>query len=309
MKKGKKIVEILKKPNGWLIAAVFILTLIFAAGSIVLSVIGNDDPFLQIISYVVYALAAIFLGYSVYIVVVYYSKIKNGILNLIKKSSIGRRMLSQYSFRTVVFAAFSMIINVLFIAFNVVLAVIEKSFWFACLALYYAMLVAMRGGIVLYQRKKIKNGVEIIESDKQAELKKYGNCGIMLSIVPLCLVVPLLQIIFLNKAFVHQGLTIYAFAAYAFYKIVMAIINVFKTNKYNDYTLKAIRNVSLADAFVSIFQLQTALLFAFSDGQKYSYANLATGSVVFVLTVALGIYMIIKSRGEIKKLEEEENEK
>ena len=99
-----------------------------------------------------------------------------------------------------------------------------------------------------------------------------------------------------------------AFAAYAFYKITMAILGVIKSQKQADLTLRAVRNVSLADALVSIFSLQTALLFSYGAGGGYAAANMATGSAVCLLTIAMGIKMIVKAHKMTKEKKEEENE-
>lgn len=306
MENKKQYLQKLKKPSGFLLFAVYFLTVLFIALAFVFLFVKTLSPFIEIISYVVYGLSAIFLGYSIYTIVIYFGNIKKGILKAIEKNEFGKKMLSHYGFRTVVMATISLIINILYVGFHIVMAIFYRSFWFGSLALYYALLVALRSGIVLYQRKKRKGKVELPET---LELKKYRNCGILLTIIPLCLVVPLLQIIFLDRAFIYQGLMVFAFAAYSFYKIIMAIINVVKSKKQIDYTLKAIRSISLADAFVSIFALQTCLLFTFSQGASYQIANVATGIAVFVLTITLGVFMIVNANKKILEIKkEEENE-
>ena len=97
-----------------------------------------------------------------------------------------------------------------------------------------------------------------------------------------------------NAAHSYIGWTIYAYAAYAFSKIVIAIYNLFKAKKEN-YTIKAIKRISLADALVSILTLQTSLLYTFSAGDNGA-VNALTGAVVCILTVAIGIFMLIEVR-------------
>ena len=105
----------------------------------------------------------------------------------------------------------------------------------------------------------------------------------------------LLMMIGNNISFTYPGWTVFAFAAYAFFKITMAIISLIKTRKEN-YTIKAIKYIGLADASFSILSLQTALLYQFSEGDDYMYFNAITGAVVCALTLALGVFMLIQSR-------------
>ena len=304
--KLKAILNKLKNPSAGLLLVAYGLTLVFCTGAIWLAVVGTQNAVLEILSYVFYALAAISLGYSVYTIVLFAPTMKTRLVSWIKKYAIGRRLLEQYEFRTVVFAAFSLLVNVAYVALNIVLAIISAPFWYGSLAAYYGLLVALRSGVVLYHKNKGKSS-DLNERERAAiELKKYKNCGIMLTIIPLCLVVPILQIAFLGRAFTHEGWTVIAFAAYAFYKIVMAILNALKANKRCDYTVQAVRNVGLADALVSIFSLQTALLFSYAEaGADYAVFNILTATVVCVLTITLGITMIIKANKE-KRMGEED---
>lgn len=297
-----RIWSFLNNPKGWFLAIAYFLTAVFSAGAITLAVVAEEGSALSAVAYVFYFLAATSLTYSVYTAVKFAPKIKDRALGFINEFAFGRRILSHYGFRTIAFAAAALVVNIAYVAFHVVLAITMRSYWYGSLALYYGLLVAIRGVIVSYHRKKDKTGAT--EDFKKAELKKYRACGIMLTVIPLCLVVPILQIIFLDKAFLHEGWTVFAFAAYAFYKITMAIINVFKANRQQDVTVQAIRNVGLADATVSIFSLQTSLLYTFGEGADYAVYNVITGVAVCALTSALGVYMLIKANGKIKLCDE-----
>ena len=290
------LLQKVKKPKGILIFLVFALTVVFSGVSIALAVINSPSTIIQILSYVCYGIAGVSLGYSVYIVVIYAPNIKQNTVTAIKKTNFGKRLLEQYDFRTVVLASVTFFINVAFVVMHGVLAITTKAyFWYFSLASYYALLVALRFGLVTYHKKKGKL------SEKEnigLALKKYKTCGAILTVIPLCLLIPIFQIVFLNKAFVYQGWTVFAFSAYAFFKIITAIINLIKAGKKtDDLTLYAIRDIGLADALVSIFSLQTALLFTFSEqGTNFAIFNALTGAVVCALTIAIGVVMLIKSK-------------
>lgn len=304
MTEFNKILKKLMNPPKWFVMLATTLCVIFCVAAITLAVISPQKQIIRILSYIVYAFAAVTLGYIVTLIVKHAATFKAIIVGRIKSTDIGERMLEHYGFRTVFFAGLATIINIAYVIMHIVLAfTTDNSFWYGSLALYYAVLVALRGGIVLYKRKNR----DIMREDNSASITsvlKYRSCGIALTVLPLSLIVPVLQIIFLGKAFVHEGLSVIAFAAYAFYKIVMAIINIVKSQKETDYTIRAIRSIGLADAMVSIFSLQTALLFAFADGD-YSVFNAVVGAVVCALTVALGVFMIKAANKKIKESREE----
>lgn len=167
----------------------------------------------------------------------------------------------------------------------------------SALAGYYILLALLRGGVLLYHKRK--HGVDDPAKNTQTQIKTYRNCGILLLVLNIALSVAIAQMIFDDGAFVYAGLMIYASAAYAFYKITMSIINIFRARKQDDLTVQAIRNVNLADATVSILALQTALLNTFSgEGVNISLFNTLTGSVVSLFTLGLGVFMIIKANKE-----------
>jgi hypothetical protein len=134
----------------------------------------------------------------------------------------------------------------------------------------------------------------------------YRNSGIITLALNVALSVAIGQMIFSDAHFTYMGLTIFAYAAYAFYKITMSIIALIKAHKQTDLTVRAIRNINLVDALVSILALQTALLTMFSDGEiNISAFNTFTGIVVSLLSVGIGIYMIVSANKKMKELQKE----
>ena len=108
--------------------------------------------------------------------------------------------------------------------------------------------------------------------------------------------------IFDDQGFSYAGWTIFAYAAYAFYKITMSVINLFRAKKQDDLTVQAVRNINLTDAAVSILALQTALLASFqTDEVNISLFNTLTGIAVSAVSVTLGIVMIVRGVKAMRK--------
>ena len=297
--KWQAFLQKLKNPTGKFLALWYALTLLCVGGALAMVVIMPSGV-LAVVSYILFALAAVTFGYTVYTIVLFAPRAKHGVTHYIKRTRFGRRLLEHYGFRTVVFAGVSFIFNILYALFNGLIAIVSRSIWYGALATYYIVLTCMRGGIISY------HGTPASKRSLQIELRKYRGCGILLTTLPLCLSFAILQMVVAGSAFVRWGWTVFAFAAYAFYKIIMAIYNVVKSRKMEDMTVRALRDIGLADAMVSILALQTTLLYAFSTGNNGA-ANALTGGVVCALTVVLGVYMLIcahKKKGELQKEED-----
>ena len=91
-------------------------------------------------------------------------------------------------------------------------------------------------------------------------------------------------------------------AAYTFYKIIFAIVNVFKVRRMQDPMLQCFRNINLTDAAVSLLTLQVTLVAVFSDErtETMNILNAVTGFIVCALTVVMGILMIVRSTIRLK---------
>ena len=85
-------------------------------------------------------------------------------------------------------------------------------------------------------------------------------------------------------------------ATYTFTKLVFAIINLCKSKKLNLPIVKALRNISLADATVSMFSLQRSMLTSFEGMETADIRlfNTLTGTAVFLVVLILGINLLRK---------------
>ena len=210
-----------------------------------------------------------------------------------------KRIFNDKLYRRKTIELFSLIFSGIFGIFNGILALISHSVWFLMLSIYYIALSLGRFGIYLFKNNKEKK-------DILKDIRLYRNSGIFLLIMNFAIGVAVLQIVFIEKGFNYSGLFIYAVATYAFTKITFAIINISKTRGTKNYIEISLRSINLIDASVSILALQTALLTEFSDpNTDFRIANVLTGSAVFLFTLVFGIFMIVKSRKDVKKIKQE----
>lgn len=223
------------------------------------------------------------------------------------KKTFTRSLVRNFGFRTMLFAVGSYAASIAFGIFNGVIGILSRSIWYGALAAYYILLAFLRGGVLSRHGKSRaakKAGVESVDIE-YTNAKNYRGCGVLLLLLNLALSGAIAQMIFDDGHFSYAGWTVYAMAAYAFFKITMSVINIFRAKKQKDMTVRAVRNINFADALVSILALQTALLTTFSgEGVDVSLFNTLTGCAVSLLTLGLGVLMIITGNQKMKEIRE-----
>ncbi|MBE5733821.1 MAG: hypothetical protein E7347_02075 [Clostridiales bacterium] len=295
-------------PPTWAKVITFITTFLSATLSIFIVILGFENTLLSIVAYVLFGIAGLSLAYSVYLIIPLFPKMKKRIIALLESYEFTRLVLRDFGFRTVIFAIGSFAISLLFSAFNAYMGIVNRSIWYGALATFYIALALLRGGVLTYHKNRFGKRAKR-QYDEYTKAKVYRNSGIITLILNLALSSAIAQMIFSDAHFTYIGWTIFAFAAYAFYKITMSIISLIKAHKQTDLTVRAIRNINLVDALVSILALQTALLTMFNEGEiSISLMNTLTGSVVSVLSIAIGIYMIVSANKRMKEIQKEKEE-
>lgn len=302
----------LKNPPAWGKAIVFLTAFLAAIGALCMLLVDYEGSLLAVVAYTLFGLAGASLSYSVFLAIPLFPKLKTRTKEWLHSKAFTRRLLENFGFRTVVFAALAFSLNLLFSGFNAYMGIANRSIWYGALATYYIALALLRGGMLSY-RSKIGKAVqaegELTERQKLSEAKAYTNSGIVLLLMNFALSSAIAQMIFSDAHFTYLGWTIFAYAAYAFYKMPMSIVSFIRAQKQTDLTVKAFRNINLTDACVSILALQTALLTMFGDEtMNVSLMNTLTGCAVSFISIGLGVYTIVKGRKIIKMQKEKIND-
>ncbi len=293
--------EFLKKflrPKGALLVFTYVLTVVFITAAILMLFVEYEGTLLEILAYTSFGLAAVSLAYSVYTIVIYAPALKDRVYNLLMSNRLSRTVMENWGFRTILTSTFALAMSIFNSVLNAYLGISERSIWFGALAAYYIFLALMRSGLLVYHRTK-----KDYETEGLTRAKRYMLCGILLLILNAALSSAIAQMIFDDRGFSYKDWLIFAFAAYAFYKIIMAVRNAIKARRQDDLTIQAIREINLVDAAVSILALQTALLHTFGDGSiDISLFNTLTGSAVSIFSIGLSIMMIVRGHKTIKEL-------
>ena len=286
----KNIWNKIKTPHGIWLALFYMFFALITAGTLVLVILVQKQTILH---YLLYVLATLALTYFVYTMVIFAPKIKNNTIRFLQSHKFTNKVLDDYGYRTVVFAVISFIINIAYISLILVMAIMSKTAWYFTITAYYIVLAFMKGN-VFYSKRKY--GTEV----KQARALRFS--GIMFVIMTIVFSGVIVLIYKANHYFEYAGILIYAVAAFTFYKLTLAILNIFKARKQDDLYIENIRNINLASALISIIMLQVAMFQAFSPEHNLGFANALTGAGVSAIILVLGVLMIIKSNKRLNAL-------
>lgn len=290
----KKLLDFLKMPPFWLLC----LAAAVAVGGLVgAGLLLPREGTARIFGFVCVSIGGIFAVYAVYGGIRTFPALNARVMAWSEGKPFWERLFREYGFRAIFFAACSFLLNIAFAAYNGAVGILNHSVWFGALAAYYVFLIVLRGVLLAYhafRRKKIRRG-DAEEAVRRGDAGVYLTCGILLILLPAALSVVIARMVSMDEAFVHAGLTIYVYALYAFVKIGVAVYHFVKVHRTDELTVRAAKNISLADAMVSILALQTAMLHEFDMGDALNVAtmNAVTGAAVCALTALLGVFMLV----------------
>lgn len=174
--------------------------------------------------------------------------------------------------------------NALYGIYTGALGVLGRSWWFVALAAYYIVLAAARFAVL----RSLKN--PRAESDRFVA-RFIGAMCIFLSVTMAGAAFLAFQG---DRGAQHHEIIMISIALYAFTKITLAIAGMAKSGKNTRPALKCLRNLSLADAAVSIFALQRSMLVSFEgmSAANIPLMNALTGTAVYLFIALLGINLI-----------------
>ena len=181
--------------------------------------------------------------------------------------------------RTLKFALASLVFNMAFATYHIIMGLVTSSWWLLTIGLYYLVLSIVRF-VVLCS----KSGEHFIA--------KFTGWMLILLSIPLAGTV-ILSVVQDRGHALHMIVMI-TMATYAFTKITLATIKFLKARHSPSATLITLRNISFADAFVSIFALQRSMLVSFKGmtDAEIVIMNTTLGSVVLVIVFLLGVNLL-----------------
>lgn len=288
----KTIQKLLTKRNQFLL---FLLTFLFALAAIYDTV---TDFFPEPVSITIYVFAAggFVLSCTLWIkaIVIFINMV---FLPFTRENKYMNTLIKNEQLRTVVLTLPGMGLNLIYAVFNGVIGITDHSAWYGSLSAYYILLCAMRFTAVFSVNKfhiEQQGHMHCFGEVSKREWNVYKKCGYMLSVLSVALCGAVIMLVTGEGGKKYSGLLIYAVATYTFYKFIMAVIHVVKNRKEKSALMLTLRNISYADAIVSMLSLQSALFHAFGQnaGELIPIMNGITGGIVCIAVFTLGRYMV-----------------
>lgn len=187
------------------------------------------------------------------------------------------------------------IVNLGYGGFKLVSGILCRSTWIWADGLYNLV----QGIIQLLQITQHRRHLPM-----EKQWKSYRLCGGLILVMHLTMTGVVFQMI-RGQAEEYPGYMIFATAAFAFYKLISAFIDVAKDRRHKSPVDSSVRMLNLTQALFSLFSLQVALLHAFDDGTVDAVLmNSLTGIGVCLLVLGTGVYMIRRANRELQRRRE-----
>ena len=217
----------------------------------------------------------------------------------LRQNALVDRVVSDYAYRTHLMLRIGLLLNLGFAAFKLCTGVIFASYWLIALGVYYALLAMIRFFLL---RRQGEAGAAAV--DLAAQYRAYRLTGVLLLGLGVVMSAIIFQVVRDNRTYSYPGSIIYAFGAYAFYKIIMAAVNLIRRRGRDTPLFAAARCLNLATAIVSVFSLQTALLSAFGTEEPVFrlVANAASGTAVCAAILLMAMVMIRRGNRSLRSL-------
>ena len=118
--------------------------------------------------------------------------------------------------------------------------------------------------------------------------------GILLVVLSFCIVGVNILSAMKDRGTAFDVIVMITIATYTFTKITISIIGMVKAKRSASPIFKILRNISLADACVSIYTMQRSMLVTFPgmEAAEILLLNIFTGTAVWIVVLLLGINLI-----------------
>jgi len=277
---------------------VWLLALLTAVSSVLLTVVFVKGWEQAVIAYFVYVLAF----YTLAVVSIYCAMVLPKRYGAVKQkfceNPLGNRYLTDRVFRGKVGLYLSLGISLLYIGGNLLSWYWSRSWWFVVLSVYYGIMAVMRFLLVGYVRRN-EVGHRVLSEWKRARV-----CAYILLLINLSLGGAVLMILYQHRGYDYPGIMIYVMALYTFYSAIHAVVDIIKYRALGSPVMSTAKIVSLSAALVSMLNLETAMFAQFGGDMSPEDQRLMiifTGAGVSITVVTLSVSLIARATKEIRR--------
>ncbi len=192
---------------------------------------------------------------------------------------------TEYKRRTVALTLPSVAFDIFYSGFCFTMSLFSRSLWLFIMSFYYTLLWILRVN-VLYRAGR----GAVFKSKRFREIVNYRKFSRNLILLDLVFAYAVYLIVKINVKHDYPGILVYGFALYVIYKVVIALINLFKAGRSRSLTALSLRKICIVDAMVSALALEWALSHR-DEGHLSIFARQIekyTGIVVVVIIFIMG---------------------
>ena len=180
----------------------------------------------------------------------------------------------------------SLAFNVVYALGNCIIGFLNPLWWFVTVGAYYTVLAITRFSVLQVKRKASGN----------CDIEFFARriTGILLVVLSFCIVGVNIMSAVKDRGTAFHEIVMITIATYTFTKITISIIGMVKAKCSASPVQKTLRNISLADACVSIYAMQRSMLVSFPgmEAAEILLLNIFTGTAVWIVVLLLGINLI-----------------
>lgn len=255
-----------------------------------LYILLNNLMFLPLSS-VIYSLSA----YSLFSFSMNRIEVFKKIKSKVAESSKIQLLRTDSYFRNKLFLHGTFSMNVSYALLNIYNGYHFQDTWFFLLGLFYTVVGLCRLMLLAYLKKGKKNS--------RKEWILHRRCGVFIFFLMALFNRISYEIIENDPTNGYDEWIIYGVAAYTFYFLIVAVMNVLKYRSIDQPVLSAVKIISLVTALISLFSLQTAMFHTFGSEETLQVTlHYVLSSCISMTMIFYAFKMITHSNKQIKKL-------
>ena len=194
-------------------------------------------------------------------------------------------------YRTKFTLLFSIIMNTGYSLLMLVQGIRLSDMWSIVMALYYAALTGMRSVLIRIAWK------DSFGTDTARELQRSRLCGILMLLLDIVLTGVIAGYMRQSERAIYPIWQICTMAAFAFYKMVVAIISTIKSRETNSPAFSSLKWISLCAAIAAMLSLECSMLNTFGNDEVFRAKMISiSGIVAFIVILCISIRMMVVSR-------------
>lgn len=193
-------------------------------------------------------------------------------------------------------AGFSLGITVVFALYNGFLGISRLSLWYGSFCVFYLLLAAVRGTVLLTEKK-----LQAKDEKEKFARKAYIAGSVIMVILSLSLALPVSLAVIMKRP-VDIGITpAIAMAAYTTYRVTFVCVRLKKQRRGEKNSLsRLLGTINITDVLVSVLMLQNTLITAMGENEKMMTLSAVTSGVIYggILVICVCNVVTKKKFGE-----------